>query len=234
MVHCEGGANMLLSEEKIRNDFAKRLDIACKQKGLPEKGRGTQLASICNVTPKAVSKWLNAETMPSTANIYLLAKFLGVTPEWLTYGTDNVAPAKVGSTKIPLISYIQAGQWTGIDDFRETCGDYEYILTDLDVSDDAFALEIKGDSMAPDFLEGDVVIIDPNEPPHAGEFVAAINGNYEATFKKYRPLGEVDNFGREHFELIALNPDYPKLSTLKQEIRIIGTMVEHRIYRRKR
>lgn len=225
---------MSLTEEKIRNDFSKRLDIACKAKGLPEKGRGVQIASICKVTPKAVSKWFNAETMPSTANIYLLAKFLNVTPEWLTYGTDNVVPATVGSTKVPLISYIQAGVWTGIEDFRETCGDYEYILTDLDVSDDAFALEIKGDSMTPDFIEGDVVIIDPNEPPHAGEFVAAINGSYEATFKKYRPLGEVDRFGREHFELIALNPDYPKLSTHKQEIRIIGTMVEHRIYRRKR
>ena len=88
--------------------------------------------------------------------------------------------------------------------------------------------------MEPDFIEGDVVIIDPTEHPHAGEFVAAVNGDYEATFKKYRPLGEIDQFGREHFELIALNPDYPKLSTLKQEIRIIGTMVEHRIYRRKR
>lgn len=224
----------MLNEEKIRNDFAKRLDLACKQQGLPEKGRGVKLAEVCQVTPKAVSKWLNGETMPSTTNIYVLAKFLSVTPEWLTYGKGNVEQATIGSTKIPIISYIQAGQWTGIEDFKETCGNYEYILTDLDVSDDAFALEIKGDSMTPDFIEGDIVIIDPNEQPHAGEFVAAINGSYEATFKKYRPLGEVDEYGREQFELIPLNPDFPKLSTLKQEIRIIGTMVEHRIYRRKR
>ncbi|ASU16456.1 LexA family protein [Actinobacillus pleuropneumoniae] len=224
----------MLTDEKIRVDFAKRLDIACKQKGLPEKGRGTQLASVCKVTPKAVSKWLNAETMPSTANIYLLAKFLAVTPEWLTYGIGNVIPAAIGTTKVPLISYVQAGAWTGIDDFRETCGDYEYILTDLDVSGDAFALKIEGDSMEPEFIAGDIVIIDPKVEPHAGEFVAAINGDYEATFKKYRPLEDLDEYGRQHFELVPLNPDWHSMSSLKQEIRIIGTMVEHRIYRRKR
>ena len=204
-----------------------------KELKLTQKDLATALKGVSHV---AISQWESNTTKPNAENILDLSTVLQCEISWLLRGNgeSNVVPASIGMTKIPLISYIQAGQWTGIDDFRETCGDYEYILTDLDVSDDAFALEIKGDSMTPDFLEGDVVIIDPNEPPHAGEFVAAINGNYEATFKKYRPLGEIDNFGREHFELIALNPDYPKLSTLKQEIRIIGTMVEHRIYRRKR
>lgn len=204
-----------------------------KELKLTQKDLATALKGVSHV---AISQWESNTTKPNAENILDLSTVLQCEISWLLRGNgeSNVVPASIGMTKIPLISYIQAGQWTGIDDFRETCGDYEYILTDLDVSDDAFALEIKGDSMTPDFLEGDVVIIDPNEPPHAGEFVAAINGNYEATFKKYRPLGEIDNFGREHFDLIALNPDYPKLSTLKQEIRIIGTMVEHRIYRRKR
>lgn len=204
-----------------------------KELKLTQKDLATALKGVSHV---AISQWESNTTKPNAENILDLSTVLQCEISWLLRGNgeSNVVPASIGMTKIPLISYIQAGQWTGIDDFRETCGDYEYILTDLDISDDAFALEIKGDSMTPDFLEGDVVIIDPNEPPHAGEFVAAINGSYEATFKKYRPLGEVDNFGREHFELIALNPDYPKLSTLKQEIRIIGTMVEHRIYRRKR
>lgn len=193
-------------------------------------------------TREKASKWGqsrigNYETgtrMPDLEDIRIISSVLNIEPSDLAFGSGNIIPATIRTTKVPLISYIQAGQWTGIEDFRETCGDYEYILTDLDVSENAFALEIKGDSMEPDFVEGDIVIIDPSEPPSAGEFVAAINGSYEATFKKYRPLGEVDRFGREHFELIALNSDYPKLSTLKQEIRIVGTMVEHRIYRRKR
>ena len=50
---------------------------------------------------------------------------------------------------------------------------------------------------------------------------------------KISPL-EIDEYGRTQFELIPLNSDYPKMSSLKQQISIIGTMVEHRIYRRKR
>ncbi len=37
--------------------------------------------------------------------------------------------------------------------------------------------------MEPKFIEGDIVIIDPKVEPHASEFVAAINGDCEATFK---------------------------------------------------
>ncbi|TLU75375.1 LexA family protein [Mannheimia varigena] len=204
-----------------------------KELKLTQKDLATALKGVSHV---AVSQWESSTTKPNSENILDLSTVLQCDISWLLRGNgeSNVVPASIGMTKVPLISYIQAGQWTGIDDFRETCGDYEYILTDLDVSENAFALEIKGDSMNPDFLEGDKVIIDPDVQPNAGEFVAAINGDYEATFKKYRPLEDLDEYGRQHFELIALNPDYHKLSTLKQEIRIIGTMVEHRIYRRKR
>ncbi len=172
--------------------------------------------------------------MPDLEDIKIISSVLNIEPSDLAFGTGNVVPATIGTTKVPLISYIQAGSWTGIEDLRTTCEEYEYILTDLDVSEDAFALKIKGDSMEPEFIEGDIVIIDPTVKPHAGEFVAAVNGDYEATFKKYRPLEDLDEYGRQHFELVPLNPDWHKLSSLKQEIRIIGTMVEHRIYRRKR
>ncbi|MDH2999668.1 DNA-binding protein [Chelonobacter oris] len=193
-------------------------------------------AAIKGVSHVAVSQWESNTTKPNAENILDLATVLQCDISWLLRGTgeSNVMPASVGGNKVPIISYIQAGVWTGIDNFKAVETGYDYILTDLNVSDDAFALEIRGDSMEPDFIEGDIVIIDPHEQPKAGEFVAAVNGNYEATFKKYRPLEDIDEYGRQQFELIALNPDYHKLSTLKKEIRIIGTMVEHRIYRRKR
>lgn len=204
-----------------------------KELKLTQKDLATALKGVSHV---AVSQWESNTTKPNAENILDLSTVLQCDISWLLRGSgeSNVMPASIGVTKVPLISYVQAGAWTGIDDFRETCRDYEYILTDLDVSGDAFALKIKGDSMEPEFIEGDIVIIDPKVEPHAGEFVAAINGDYEATFKKYRPLEDLDEYGRQHFELVPLNPDWHSMSSLKQEIRIIGTMVEHRIYRRKR
>ena len=140
-----------------------------KELKLTQKELATALKGVSHV---AVSQWESNTTKPNSENILDLSTVLQCDISWLLRGTgeSNVVPASVGMTKIPLISYVQAGQWTGIENFRETCGDYDYILTDLTVSGDAFALEIKGDSMTPDFLEGDVVVIDPSEPPRAGEW----------------------------------------------------------------
>ena len=213
--------------------IGERIRLRRKELKLTQKDVSSAIKGVSNV---AVSQWESNTTKPNAENILDLALVLRCDISWLLRGEgeSNIAPADIGMNKVPLISYVQAGVWTGVEELRETCGDYDYILTDLNVSEDAFALQIVGDSMEPDFIEGDVVIIDPQEQPLAGEFVVAVNEEYHATFKKYRPLEDIDQYGRRHFELVALNPDYHKLSSRKQQIRIIGTMVEHRIYRRKR
>lgn len=199
---------------------------------LTQKELANAIKGVSNV---AISQWESDTTKPNSENILDLSTVLQCDISWLLRGNgqSNVLPASIGGNRIPLISYIQAGKWLGISSLKESCGDFDYVFTDLDVSEDAFALSIIGDSMEPEFKEEDVIIIDPQVQPVAGEFVVAINGDYEATFKKYRPL-EIDEYGRTQFELIPLNSDYPKMSSLKQQISIIGTMVEHRIYRRKR
>ncbi|WP_243465978.1 S24 family peptidase [Sodalis glossinidius] len=63
--------------------------------------------------------------------------------------------------------------------------------------------------------------------------MVAKNGDHEATFKKYRPVS-FNARGEQVFELIPLNTDYPILRSDHVPIRVIGTMVEHRIYRCKR
>lgn len=84
--------------------------------------------------------------------------------------------------------------------------------------------------MAPDFVEGDRVIIDCELVPQPGDFVVARNGGEEATFKKYKiiSIGE-----KEVFDLIPLNDNYPSMRSDQQHIQIIGVMVEQRRYRRK-
>ncbi|MGZ7907363.1 S24 family peptidase [Haemophilus sp. SZY H53] len=218
----------MITEEKIKQDFAARLDIACKRKNLPEKGRGKVIADILKITPKAVSKWFNAETLPTQANIYVLADFLGVTKEWLTYGDKNASIEKIEKQiSYPLLSPIQAGLWTDIRSLDGFDG-YEIIPSTVIASENSFYLRIEGKSMLPRFNEGDLVLIDPDIAPTPGKFVAAINGNNEATFKQYKELGTRNEYGIAHFELVPLNPMFPTLSSLNQEIRIIGVAVEKR------
>jgi SOS-response transcriptional repressor LexA len=148
------------------------------------------------------------------------------------FSGENVEITPIGSRRVPLINYVQAGHWTEVTD-PYTVGDAaEWLLTDLELSTSAFALKIKGDSMLPDFREGDVVVIDPSVAPLPGDFVVAKNGDHEATFKKFRPLG-INEQGNTIFKLVPLNEDYPFMRSDIEPIRIIGTMVEHRRYRKK-
>lgn len=119
-----------------------------------------------------------------------------------------------------------------VDTFQPGDAD-DWLLTDIELSDESFALDIRGNSMEPEFKDGDRVIIDPHVAPQPGDFVAAKNGEQEATFKKYRPRG-LDAQGNMIFELVPLNDDYPTLRSDTQPIHIVGTMVEHRKYRRAR
>ncbi|MGU5819472.1 helix-turn-helix domain-containing protein [Aeromonas caviae] len=146
---------------------------------------------------------------------------------------QNMELASPDTHRIPVITYVQAGVWTETSEIRECDGNMAYITTDLDLGQRAFAIVIRGNSMEPEFTEGDLVLIDPDEPLHPGDFVVAKNGEEEATFKKYRPRGYGED-GQEIFELAPLNDDYPTMRSDRQHIQIIGTMVEHRRRRKRR
>ncbi|OCG08894.1 DNA-binding protein [Gilliamella sp. wkB178] len=204
----------------------KRTELGLTQRDLAKAIKGANHSSV--------SQWESDTSTPSAKNLFDLSIALNCDFAWLLNGgiESNITPVELKSYKVPLISYVQAGMWTESCELRDSTG-FEYIMTSLELSDKAFALQIKGDSMEPEFKESDVVIIDPAVKPTPGEFVVAMNGESEATFKKYRELG-YDEHERMQFELIPLNPDYTIMNSLKQQIRIIGTMVEHRIFRRKR
>jgi SOS-response transcriptional repressor LexA len=202
----------------------------------------TQVAADTGLSDSAISQLLSGKTKNLRANSAVkLEASTGVRASWLVTGegpkmsgaiTANVSRATVGVIRIPMISYVQAGVWTTVyDNFQPGDAD-EFLLTDMDLSEHAFALEIKGESMLPEFKPGDRVIIDPLVQPNPGDFVVAKNGEDEATFKKYRPRG-MNERGDPVFELVPLNDDYPSMRSDQQPIQIIGTMIEHRKYRKK-
>lgn len=194
------------------------------------------IARATKKTESAVSQWLDGTTKSLRADTAaMLEAATGYRAAWISTGkgakrADNVAPATLGSTRIPLISSVQAGVWTEVVDNFSPGDAQDWLMTDQRLSKRAFALEIKGLSMLPEFKPGDRIIIDPDVAPHPGDFVVAKNGEDEATFKKYRPRGS-DASGNAIFELVPLNEDFESIRSDAQPIRVIGTMVEHRKYR---
>lgn len=164
---------------------------------------------------------------------------------WLDYQSDsehklataafgNVAPspAERSAKPVPVISWVQAGLLSDLTDaYPVGFGDgVEWV--DVTFGRHTAALVIRGDSMEPEFREGDVIIVDPDVAPQPGDFVVAGNASEEATFKKYRPRGTAPN-GDIIFELVPLNDDYPTLRSDETHLRVIGVMVEHRKRRRR-
>jgi phage repressor protein C with HTH and peptisase S24 domain len=55
--------------------------------------------------------------------------------------------------------YVQAGALAEKHPIDAFDGSFEYIMTDIDISEFTFALRIEGDSMEPDFKEGDIIVL---------------------------------------------------------------------------
>ena len=187
-----------------------------------------QAASLLGIQPQGVSNWRSRGIPPGKHAA--VAALMGVSVEALTDNGGNIIPVRAGGHLVPLISFVQAGRPTPVPpDMNHD----DFLNTDMEVPEDAFGLEIRGDSMEPEFHEGDRVIINPQIAPHPGDFVvAAVDGYEETTFKKYRLRG-IDENGNDIIELVPLNEDYAPISSLQVPIRIIGVMVEHRQYRRR-
>jgi len=189
-----------------------------------------QVGKAIGVSDVTVGYWERDLNEPGGKSLTAMARYFGVAEEYLLYGKEdqeNVVPASLGAIQVPLISYVQAGVWRPESEARNLEGNIDYILTSGNISNSSFALKIKGRSMEPEFVEGDIIIVDPELHPSPGDYVVAKNGEHEATFKKYRARGVTDK-GEEVFELVPLNPDFAIKSSATEKITVIGVLVEHR------
>lgn len=204
--------------------LGRRIIEARKMRGISQ----SELARAIGVSRPAVSQWESDKTEPTRERLLKIAAVTKVNALWLATGEGPIEDTAPHLTRVAIISCVQAGEWSPVHDDHPPGDGFDYITTDLDLSDGAFALEIKGDSMLPDFRPGDRVIIDPAVEPRPGDFVVAkLNSEQEATFKKYRVRAP------GVIELVPLNDDYPTLTIGSEHPgRIVGVMVEHRRYRR--
>lgn len=198
-----------------------------------------ELATYCGVSRAAVAQWEGGTTRPSLAHLQRAAEGLGVWVSWLTGENqhaglaDEAAPFAVKGRTVPVIDFVRAGTWDMVTDAYPPGSGMSTLVTEQAVGPHAFALVVKGHSMAPEFAENDRIIVDPGVPPRPGDpVIAKLEGQEEATFKKYRSRGN-DSQGRPIVDLVPLNEDWPTLRIdAAHPGRIIGTVVEHRRYRR--
>jgi SOS-response transcriptional repressor LexA len=198
-------------------------------------GSVTELAKIAGVKPPSVSDWLNGKTKSlKGAPAARIVKKFNLNPTWVTEGigareASSTLPVPVASAmdnnvhagpdfrgKVPLISWVRAGNWAEAIDNLAPGDAEEWIDTTVTVRQHTFALRVVGDSMEPDFPEGILLVVEPDLDPQPGDYVIAKNGE-EATFKKLVKDGA-------DWYLKPLNPRYP-IKPL-EGARIIGVVRE--------
>ncbi|MFS1981170.1 LexA family protein [Vibrio lentus] len=146
---------------------------------------------------------------------------------WLDVDRTNTADlptsviAKATNTKqVPILSQVQAGSWGSVDSRLIFDEDIEWQITSSNVSDDAFAMRVTGNSMtnphgSPSIPAGSIVVVEPCSCPDNGKIVVAtLNDAPEATIKKL----EIDG---PHKFLVPLNPKYDPIP-INGNCRIVG------------
>lgn len=200
----------------------KRLKMLREEKGLTQK----DLAEKLSLTPKAISFYELGSREPSGDALIHMAHILGTTTDYLLgNSTTKEADQKVGrGVRIPVLGRVVAG--IPIEAVEEIL-DYEEITPELAATGEFFALKIRGHSMEPRMMEGDVVIVRRQDDVESGDIaIVLVNGN-EATVKRVKKQ-------EDGITLIATNtsvyePHYYSNKEIEElPVRILGKVIELR------
>ena len=200
----------------------KRLKMLREEKGLTQK----DLAEKLSLTPKAISFYELGSREPSGDALIHMAHILGTTTDYLLgNSTTKEANQKVGrGVRIPVLGRVVAG--IPIEAVEEIL-DYEEITPELAATGEFFALKIRGHSMEPRMMEGDVVIVHRQDDVDSGDVAIVLVNGDEATVKRVKKQPE-------GITLIATNTSvyephfYSNKEITELPVRILGRVVELR------
>lgn len=200
-----------------REIFAENLTRLVNGSKLPQ----SEIAKRINVSPQTFNTWMQGKAIPRMGKIQLLADYFKIEKSDLIEEKSNITLSQ--GIRIPVLGTVPAGiPISAIEDIL----DYEEIPQSWANQGEFFALKIKGDSMEPRMISGDVAIVKQQSDADSGDVVIAlVNGN-EATCKKL----EKTNNG---IMLISTNTKYAPIFFSNEQINelpvvILGKVVELR------
>lgn len=181
-----------------------------------------------------ISRW--SKSSPSVSKLLPIAKYFNVTLDYLIgeskfRNEQEARHLKQANTKLDNINFIEPNNTRSINVYGSIPAGYpieaiEDVIDTIDVPQswvgDYIALRVSGDSMYPEYLDGDTIIIHIQPDCESGDDCACYIGDYETTFKRvYKNNGSIT--------LQPLNPKYPPMTyTHPGEVNILGKVVELR------
>ena len=135
----------------------------------------------------------------------------------------NTEPGPDIRGKVPLISWVQAGEWCTAADPHPPGQADQWLDCPVSHSSGTFALRVRGDSMtAPHgnsrtYPEGCIIFVDPEQrtPNNGDRVVACLSGTDEVTFKVYK-----NEDGRQWLQ--PLNPSH---EPIRENFHVLGKVL---------
>lgn len=190
-----------------------------------------EFGNLIGMDQGRISHYETGRRAPKIADLEIIAKGAGVLMTYFFTDEDdsqvgeNIAPYSFDRRKMPIISFVQASDFTEtIDNFHPNDAD-EWIDRPAHQSaqgDYVYGLRVSGDSMTspsgqfPTFPEGTILHVNPEIQAECGNLVIARRkGHSEATFKQLKFDGDTPY-------LKALNPNFPPIF---EKFEVIGKVV---------
>jgi SOS-response transcriptional repressor LexA len=147
-----------------------------------------QFAVAAGVSRGAVQQWERpGGTAPKRSNQPVVAKLLGISVAELVSGGTNVGRGVDARAHVPVVSEVEAGDYTVIDNFKPH-PKFDTVPVSVPVQRHTYALRVRGDSMVSEtgdsFPDGSLIIVEPELQALPGDYVIVRNSEHETTFKQ--------------------------------------------------
>lgn len=184
--------------ENITNIIAQKIKLGLTRANM----KPIDLAKKTGISKSNISNYMSGRYAPKQEGIYAIAQALGVSPNWLM-GLENQ------DKTINVYSSVHAGI---PNEMIDNIVDTEELSEELLNSEKFyFGVKVKGDSMLPEYIEGDTLIVEKSSSCESGDDCIVSIGGDEAFLKRIY-------ISPNSLTLQALNSKYPPINFTNDEI----------------
>lgn len=200
-----------MKEKSFNEIFSSRLRYYLNNNDMSQ----AELAQKLQVGTTTVSDWINGRKTPRMAKIDMMCQLFGCNRSDLI----NEAKDSHGVRMVPLFEAVSAGTGAFADS-----NVIDYIPIPEDLKGNLYAVKVRGDSMTPLIMDGDILIVDKDSRvQNMDTVIATVNGDD----------GFVKRLARytTGIALVSNNPAYPPLYFSMEDVENKPVLIQGRVKR---